>query len=191
MNDIEEKLKDNNENISTTIPLEGINYIRSENYFYQKREKVGIKILEKDIDFYDFPVNYKGHIPQKSTEYSAAYDLSYCGVDVIIQPGETVVLSTCVKLEIPPHLCGLVLSRSGMASKHGIIVLNSPGLIDPDYRGEIMVILHNLSKKAFKVTEGMRIAQIIFLPYANVDFIVKDKLTETRRDEGGLGSTGY
>lgn len=191
MKDIEKKPKDNNESISTTIPLEGLNYITGENYSYQKEEKVGIKILEKNVDFYDFPVNYKGHIPQKSTEYSAAYDLSYCGVDLIIQPGETVVLPTCIKLEIPSHLCGLILSRSGMASKHGIIVLNSPGLIDPDYRGEIMVILHNLSKKAFKVTNGMRIAQIIFIPYANVDFVVKERLTETRRDEGGLGSTGY
>jgi len=105
--------------------------------------------------------------------------------------GETIAIPTGLYVEIPYGYEIQVRPRSGLAYKHGITVLNSHGTIDPDYRGEIGVILINLSEHNFQINNGDRIAQLVFAKYETVDeFVIVDKLSETERGEGGFGHTG-
>ena len=109
---------------------------------------------------------------------------------VEIKPGETQFIHTGIALEIPDGLVGLVYARSGMACKKGVAPANKVGVIDSDYRGEIMVALFNHSKNALTVSKGERIAQLVLTPYITADFIETDSLKESVRGEGGFGSTG-
>lgn len=130
-------------------------------------------------------------IPEKKSDRSAGYDLkAYLGKPKTIGPGERTLISTGIRLEIPPGYEGQVRPRSGLAIKHGITVLNSPGTIDSDYRGDVGVILYNTGDKEFTVHPGDRIAQIIFSPVHGVDFSVVSRLQSTSRGDGGFGSTG-
>lgn len=124
-----------------------------------------------------------------STEFSAGYDLYATGATVL-EPGQRCLISTGVSIAMPDNLCALVLPRSGLAAKHGVTVTNAPGLIDPDYRGEIGVILHNLGREPFRVVEGDKIAQLLFTPFLRPKFLHVKKLSETQRGEGGFGHTG-
>ena len=109
---------------------------------------------------------------------------------IVIQPGRRELIPTGVRLEIPPGYEAQVRPRSGLSIKHGITCLNSPGTIDSDYRGEIRIILINLGTEPFEVIRGLRIAQLIFAPVVQADFRLEQTLGNSRRGEGGFGSTG-
>jgi dUTP pyrophosphatase len=128
-------------------------------------------------------------MPVYGTEYSAGADLVSLS-EVTIGPGETEMVHTGLALEIPSGLVGLVCARSGLASKHGIAPSNKVGVIDSDYRGEIMVSLHNHSKEPWQIGKGDRIAQLVLMPYIMADFDEAATLHTTDRGEGGFGSTG-
>ena len=130
-------------------------------------------------------------IPTYGTAQSAGADL-YSGMEqpVTIEPGKTEFIHTGIAIAIPEGLVGLVYARSGMACKKGIAPANKVGVIDADYRGEIMVALHNHSNEIQKIEKYERIAQIVFTPYYAAAFNEVDELTDTVRGEGGFGSTG-
>lgn len=130
-------------------------------------------------------------LPTYGTKYSAGADL-YALLDenLVIAPSETVLVHTGICMEIPTGLVGLVFARSGLATKKGLAPANKVGVIDSDYRGEIMVPLHNHTKEEKVIKHGERIAQIIFMPYIMEQFDEVDELSETVRGEGGFGSTG-
>ena len=130
-------------------------------------------------------------VPTYGTEFSAGADLYACeGGEITIQPGETKLIHTGIAMEIPTGYAGLVYARSGIASKRGLAPANKVGVIDSDYRGEIMVALHNHSEQAQTIDNGERIAQLVIAPYITADFILSDELDDTDRAEGGFGSTG-
>ena len=107
-----------------------------------------------------------------------------------LEPGERAVVATGIALAIPDGYAGLVTPRSGLAARHGISVVNGPGLVDGGYRGEIKVILVNLSDVTFLIERGDRIAQLVVVPIAVQEFVVVDDLEATTRGSGGFGSTG-
>jgi dUTP pyrophosphatase len=110
--------------------------------------------------------------------------------DVVLQPGERKLIPTGLTIALPEGHEAQVRPRSGLALKNGVTVLNSPGTIDADYRGEVQVILANLGNEAFKVTRGMRIAQMVVAPYSRVVWQETKELSSTARGAGGFGSTG-
>lgn len=119
----------------------------------------------------------------------AAVDL-YAAVSVTIGPGERAVVPTGVAVAIPRGFAGLVLARSGLAARHGIGVVNGPGLVDSGYRGEIKAILINQGDDPFEITRGDRIAQLAVIPVAEAEFDIVEDLPGTERGIGGLGSSG-
>jgi dUTP pyrophosphatase len=128
-------------------------------------------------------------LPKYGTEFSAGADLVNAGESIVVEPGKTVIIHTGIAMEIPVGLVGLIYARSGMATKRGIAPANKVGVIDSDYRGEIMVALHNHGADAQVVESGERVAQIVIAPYVTATF-VEDELDNTIRGEGGFGSTG-
>ena len=130
-------------------------------------------------------------VPCYATEGSSGMDL-YADVDreVVIQPGTWEVIPTGLYVEIPEGYEGQVRPRSGLARDYGVTVLNSPGTIDSDYRGEVKVILINLGKEPFKVKRGDRIAQLVIAPVVRAVFEEVEELSDTKRGEEGFGSTG-
>ena len=136
-------------------------------------------------------MNEKAIIPTYGTEFSAGADI-YALLDepVTIAPGETVFIHTGIAIAIPEGLVGLNFARSGMAAKRGLAPANKVGVIDSDYRGEVMVALHNHGKEPQTVEHGDRVAQMVFVPYYAADFVEVDELDSTVRGEGGFGSTG-
>lgn len=127
-------------------------------------------------------------IPAYSTSGSAGLDL-FSSEETEIPPKSWKLIGTGISVEIPTGYEGQVRPRSGLALK-GITVLNTPGTIDSDYRGEVKVILINLSDQTFKVEKGMKIAQLVISKYEKVDVEISDELSQTERGEGGFGSTG-
>lgn len=128
-------------------------------------------------------------VPVAATAGSAGFDL--CSTEVaFIPPGGRRVVGTGLCVAIPNGMVGMVCSRSGLAAKHGVCVLNAPGIIDSDYRGEVKVILMNLGESNFSINVGDRVAQMVFCDYKSVKFDTVQTLPETVRGEGGLGSTG-
>jgi dUTP pyrophosphatase len=112
--------------------------------------------------------------------------------DVIIPPGERVVVGTGVSVALPNGFAAFVVPRSGLAAKHGITIVNTPGTIDAGYRGEIRVVLLNTdSSESYSVQAGDRIAQLVVMPVARARFIPVERLPGTERGDGGFGSTGY
>lgn len=130
-------------------------------------------------------------VPRYSSLYAAGADLKAC-VDspVTIQPGERVLVPTGLKMEIPSGYEAQVRPRSGLAIKHGITLVNTPGTIDSDYRGDVKVIMINLGNEPFVINRGDRIAQMIFAPVITADFLIEDELSVSQRNTGGFGSTG-
>lgn len=128
-------------------------------------------------------------LPKYGTEFSAGADLVNAGEDVVIESGATAIIHTGIALEIPTGLVGLIYARSGMATKRGLAPANKVGVIDSDYRGEIMVALHNHSGQAQTIEKGERVAQIVIAPYVVADFVEGD-IDDTVRGAGGFGSTG-
>lgn len=135
----------------------------------------------------------KGHhpLPAYATSLSAGMDLR-ANIDksITIHPMERLLIPTGLFMALPPGFEAQIRPRSGLALKHGITVLNSPGTIDADYRGEIMVLLINLSGDDFIINDGERIAQMIIAKHETIEFAVVDKLDETERGSGGYGHTG-
>lgn len=133
----------------------------------------------------------KHQLPQYSTPQSAGLDLrASLDQPVVLQPGERSLIPTGIKLALPPGMEAQVRPRSGLAYKHGVTVLNAPGTIDADYRGDIGVILVNHGNVAFTVEDGSRIAQIVLAKYEQVEWKEVRELTGTNRGDGGFGSTG-
>jgi len=125
------------------------------------------------------------------TQHAAGVDLhAALDGDFILHPGERALVPTGIAIEIPPGFEAQVRPRSGLALRHGIALVNSPGTIDADYRGEIGVIVINLGSEPFTVTNGERIAQMVFARCARAEFIEVDELGETDRGAGGFGHTG-
>lgn len=130
-------------------------------------------------------------MPTYGTDGSAGADLyALCDENVIIEPNKTVFVHTGLSMEIPEGYAGFVYARSGMASKKDLAPANKVGVVDSDYRGEIMVAIHNHGSEVRYVENGDRIAQIVITPCIRCDFIQCDELGETQRGEGGFGSTG-
>ena len=129
-------------------------------------------------------------MPSRAHEGDAGLDL-YASEAAHIGPGERWSVATGVAVEIPAGHAGLVLPRSGLARKHGISVVNAPGLIDSGYRGEISVLLLNTDPaETFRVEVGDRIAQLLLAPIAEIEPVATDELTDSARGEGGFGSSG-
>lgn len=130
-------------------------------------------------------------MPTYGSEYAAGADM-YAAIDeaVTIEPGETKFIPTGLAFEIPEGYAGFIYARSGLASKKGLAPANKVGVVDADYRGEVMVALHNHGKVAQTVEAGERIAQMIIAPFVAVNYIFSDELDDTVRGAGGFGSTG-
>ncbi len=130
-------------------------------------------------------------LPFYATSHAAGADLrAAVDADVIIAPGDHALIKTGFAMALPDNYEAQIRPRSGLALKHGITVLNSPGTIDADYRGEVGVILINHGSEAFTVQRGDRIAQMIIVPFAQADFQSVDSLSATERGAGGFGSSG-
>ena len=127
----------------------------------------------------------------KATDGSAGYDLSSIDQEDIF-PGETKVVGLGFAMSMPPDMCAFICSRSGLAAKKSVFVLNAPGVIDSDYTGEVKVVLTNLGKTPFRISVGDRVAQMVFhkVPDTQVDKVDVLNNSDSERGEGGFGSTG-
>ena len=138
--------------------------------------------------------NHAKHLPLPAyqTAGAAGMDIQAAlGTEILtIAPGMRIAVPTGLHVSMPQTIEAQVRPRSGLALKHGLTVANAPGTIDSDYRGEIHVLLINLGQKEIDITDGMRIAQLIFSPVLRPEIIKSDNLDETERDSGGFGSTG-
>ena len=137
-------------------------------------------------------VNKSKHpMPQYATEHSAGMDLrANVSEPVVLQPLERAIIPTGLFIELPEGYEAQIRPRSGLAAKHGITCLNTPGTIDADYRGEIGVILANVSNVPFTVTDGERICQMVIAKYTKAELIEVEELSSSERGAGGFGSTG-
>jgi dUTP pyrophosphatase len=137
-------------------------------------------------------INKSTHkLPAYETIASAGMDLhAHISASVILKPLERTIVKTGLFIELPVGFEAQVRPRSGLAAKHGLTVLNSPGTVDADYRGEIGVILVNLSSVDFKIEDGERIAQLVIAKHERAQWVEVQELNETSRGEGGFGSTG-
>lgn len=130
-------------------------------------------------------------LPSYATEASAGADLRAAIDDELwIAPGERIAVPTGLRLAIPSGFEGQVRPRSGLALRHGVTLANAPGTIDADYRGEVKVVLVNLSNEAYRIGRGDRIAQLVVAPVARAEFARESSLDGTARGAGGFGSTG-
>ncbi len=142
-------------------------------------ENINIKLL-----------NEKAVVPTYGSTYSAGADLYACLNEKIeIKPGETSFIGTGISFEIPVGFVGLVYARSSLGCKKGLAPSNKVGVIDSDYRGELIIALHNHSNETHEINPNDRIAQIVFTPYLKGNFCVCNELDETKRGTGGFGST--
>ena len=131
-------------------------------------------------------------LPKYQSEDAVGMDLhAAVEADVVIEPGAVSAVPCGFMMAIPRGWEAQVRPRSGLAAKNGISLVNTPGTIDPDYRGEVKVLLINHGKEPFKVTRGMRIAQMVVMEVPRVEWMIVDKLPETKRGEGGFGHTGH
>jgi len=137
-------------------------------------------------------INKSEHpLPQYETAHAAGMDLrASIAEDIILKPLQRQLISTGLYIELPVGYEAQIRPRSGLAYKHGISIVNSPGTIDADYRGELKVLLVNLSDTEFKIVNGDRIAQMVIAKHETIDWQAVDELGETLRGEGGYGHTG-
>lgn len=136
-------------------------------------------------------LNDNAKLPTRGSEYSAGYDLHAC-VDkpIVIAPHETNKIGTGLAIEIPEGYFGAIFARSGLASKQGLRPSNCVGVCDSDYRGEYIIALHNDTNIPQTINPMERIAQLVVMPFLEVEFDVVDELENTKRGDGGFGSTG-
>ncbi len=145
-----------------------------------------------NIDVNIVKLNKSAILPSYATDCAAGADLYAC-LDcdsIIINPNQTQFIHTGIALELPQGTVGLIYARSGLACKSGLAPANKVGVIDSDYRGEIIVALHNHSKEPKIVDNGTRIAQLVITPYLHANFNLNDNISSTSRGDGGFGSTG-
>ena len=136
-------------------------------------------------------LNENAIIPTYGSEFAAGADLYACiDEEVTILPNETKLIKTGLAIEVPQGYGAFIYARSGLASKRGLAPANKVGVVDADYRGEVMVALHNHSSEAQTVGVGERIAQMVIAPFLKAEFEVVDELSDTVRGAGGFGSTG-
>ncbi len=136
-------------------------------------------------------LNENAIIPTYGTEYSAGADLyALPGEPTVIPAHKTVLIHTGLAIEIPEGYAGMIFARSGLATKRGLAPANKVGVIDADYRGEIMVALHNHTDSDATVEGAERVAQLVIMPFLKAEFEVAEELSDTVRGEGGFGSTG-
>lgn len=129
-------------------------------------------------------------LPRRAYEHDAAFDL-FAAEEAVLGPQQRAVVGTGIALGLPPDLAALTLPRSGLAARHGITIVNAPGLIDPGYRGEVRIVLLNTdTRETHRVAVGDRIAQLLFLPLSAVGVTQTDVLDGTQRGERGFGSSG-
>ena len=131
----------------------------------------------------------RAQLPEYKSPGASGLDLSTL-VGHLLYPGRRVVLPTGIAVQMPIGFEGQIRSRSGLSAEEGIIVLNSPGTIDSDYRGEIKLIIQNNSRVPYRIEAGDRLAQLVICPISHCTLVEVDRLTETKRGEQGLGSTG-
>ncbi|MGB7001868.1 MAG: dUTP diphosphatase [Halobacteriota archaeon] len=149
-----------------------------------KTQTAKIKVKVKQI-VKNFP------LPAYQTEDASGLDLyAAIGGPILIQPGEIKLIPSGIMLSIPSGYEGQIRPRSGIALKYGITVLNTPGTIDADYRGEVNIILINMGKQSFRINSGDRIAQLVFNRVIKAEFELAEELDETWRNDGGFGHTG-
>lgn len=130
-------------------------------------------------------------LPAYSTDGSSGMDLTAAiDSDIALLPGKRVLVPTGISISLPKGLEAQIRPRSGLALKHGITLLNTPGTIDSDYRGEIQIVMINLGEEAFVIKRGLRIAQMIISQYVTADFKIVEELDVTLRNKGGFGHTG-
>ena len=143
------------------------------------------------VDVKLIKLDEKAIIPTYGTEFSAGADLyALPAGEISVAPGETVMIHTGIALQIPDGYVGLVYARSGIATKRGLAPANKVGVIDSDYRGEIMVSIHNHSNTVQTIENGERVAQLVIAPYLKANFVESDTLDDTKRSTCGFGSTG-
>ena len=136
-------------------------------------------------------LNENAKMPTYGSEYAAGADLyAATDCDTVILPNETKLIGTGLSIEVPEGYGAFIYARSGLASKRGLAPANKVGVVDADYRGEIMVALHNHSSEPQTVSAGERIAQMVIAPFLKAEFCEVDTLSSTVRGEGGFGSTG-
>lgn len=136
-------------------------------------------------------VREQAQLPQRQTEGSAGYDLCACLEEgVTLQPGEGFSFPTGFAAEIPQGLVGLIFCRSGLGVKHGVSLPNCVGVIDSDYRGELIVPLKNFGDEAYTIQPGERVAQLVLMPVCLLPVVEVEELSQTQRGAGGFGSTG-
>ncbi|CAN5726455.1 dUTP diphosphatase [soil metagenome] len=129
-------------------------------------------------------------LPSRQTSGSAGYDVASCEPDFVLAPGERRAVRTGLAMELPAGVECQVRPRSGLALRHGLTLPNSPATIDPDYRGELNVILWNSGAEPLPISRGMRIAQLVFAHFATPSIEEADNLSASERGGGGFGSTG-
>ena len=142
------------------------------------------------IGFLRLPENPDLPLPARATSEAAGYDIRSSEADFLLEPGEARAVRTGLILELPSGLECQIRPRSGLALKHGVTLPNAPGTIDPDYRGELKVILLNQGRQAVQMSRGERIAQLVFARFEAPDVIEVAELSESGRGQGGFGSTG-
>lgn len=136
-------------------------------------------------------MNKLAKTPTRGSEYAAGYDLyAASSYGTLIEPHETVMVGTGIAMEIPKGYFGAIFARSGLASKRGLRPANCVGVVDCDYRNEVMVALHNDTDEVVGIEPQERIAQLVLLPYVDLEFFETDDLSDTERGLGGFGSTG-
>lgn len=136
-------------------------------------------------------LNENAKVPTRGSEYAAGYDLyAATDYDIEIAPHSTVKIGTGISVELPNGTFGAIFARSGLATKKGLRPANCVGVCDSDYRGEYIVPMHNDTDEIMTIASGERIAQLIVMPFVGIEFNIVDELTETKRGDGGFGSTG-
>jgi dUTP pyrophosphatase len=145
--------------------------------------------LSATVRFRRLDTNPDIPLPARATEHAAGYDVR-AAADVELAPGEIALVPTGLVMELPPDVECQVRPRSGLALKHGITLPNSPGTIDPDYRGELGIIVQNLGRETFRLARGERIAQLVFARFETPMVVEAQGLAESARGSGGFGSTG-
>lgn len=146
-------------------------------------QKVPLKIMKL--------AHYKGDLPAYQTELASGFDVrAQLSSSVTLKPGERGLIATGLSFEIPPGYEIQARPRSGLAIKHGISLVNTPGTIDADYRGEVKIIMINLGQEPFVINDQERIAQLVLAPVVQAKFEIVEALTDSARGAGGFGSTG-
>ena len=143
-----------------------------------------------EVRFFRLPTNPDLPLPERATPHAAGYDVRSAEGPVTLAPGEIRLVGTGLAMELPQGVECQVRPRSGLALRHGLTLPNSPATIDPDYRGELRIILQNLGSEPVTLERGERVAQLVFARFESPRIALVDRVGETARGDGGFGSTG-